>query len=211
MVGVVMKMLLLVGVAGVLGSCAQFVSKEKSYLEGGAVEINGSMVRSAVKPNGGEGGMALSAMVYSAGTATLDGPFKWRIEATGVEGEHRGLTVHRLKVRTSKTGREEWYPEKYLGKLALFQPLKGEAGKSFAQYPIPGELEIYPEQDGAIEILADISVRTVKGATRRVVRFSMAPKQSREVESIFLPAEIVKGFGEKDPRAWHWSEVRGGH
>jgi len=53
--------------------------------------------------------------------------------------------------------------------------------------------------DGAIEILVDIFVRTVKGAQRRVVRFSMAPSQSREEESIFLPAEIVKGMGKRTP------------
>lgn len=204
--------LLVLGVGALLmGSCAHFVTKNKSYLEGGEVEINGAMVRSAVKPNGGEGGMSLSAMVYSAGTATLDGPFKWRIEATGEEGQHKGMTVHRLKVTTRTTKRNEWYPVKYLGKLALFESLQGEAGKVFAQYPIPGELEVFPEVDGAIEILADISVRTVERVERRVVRFSMAPSESREVEAIFLPAEIVRGFGEKDPREWAWKTGRGGN
>jgi hypothetical protein len=48
-----------------------------------------------------------------AAAATLDGPFIWRIEAEGVEGEHQTMVVHRVKVTTTK--RSERYPQKHLG------------------------------------------------------------------------------------------------
>ena len=45
-VGVVIERLMLVGMALPLVSCAQFVSKNKSHMGGGTVEINGAEVRS---------------------------------------------------------------------------------------------------------------------------------------------------------------------
>ncbi|NNC89244.1 MAG: hypothetical protein HKN82_12360 [Akkermansiaceae bacterium] len=187
-----------------LGGCGHVVTNENTYSGVGGVLINGAEVRSAVQPLGGTGGYSFSAMVYSAGSGTTDGPFLWRIEATGREGVHEKLRVHRLKVETRATQRSEWFPSKQLGKFARFHPLQNDPGKTFAQYQIPGKLEVYPEEDGAIAITADISVESVERTERRVVRFRMDPEQTRNVDFIFLPGEIVKGGSGPDPREWRW-------
>lgn len=186
------------------GSCGHFVTKSRSYSGQGGVEVNGAMVRSAVRPMGGEGGFALSAMVYTAGSGSLDGPFLWRIEATGEEGVHEALTVHRLKVTTKLTQRSEWYPQRHLGVREPFKGSKGAPGKVFAQFQVPGKLEAYPDEDGSITILADLSVQSARRTVRQVVKFEMDPSLGREVDFVFLPAEIVKGFGEEDPQEWKW-------
>lgn len=165
--------------------------------------MGGALIRSAVKPLGGEAGFALSAGVYTAGSGTLDGPFLWRIEADGDDGYHKDLTVHRVKVETKTTKRSEWYPESLLGKTVEFYPVKGAPGEVFAQYQIPGELEVYPSEDGEITILVDLTVRSVEEKIRKTVRFRMTPKQSRDIEFLFLPADIVKNRGE-NPMAWEW-------
>jgi len=131
-----------------LTSCGHFFVKSKSYTPSNAIDINGAKVTSNVKPMGGSSGFQISAMIYTAGSGTLDGPFIWRIEAEGQEGIHESLTVHRLKVTTEKTKRSEWYPSKHLNKPAEFSALRKEPGKTFAQYQIPGKLEVYPEKDG---------------------------------------------------------------
>lgn len=165
--------------------------------------MGGASVRSAVKPMGGQSHFAFSAMVYMAGAATLDGPFLWRIEAQGLPGVHQSMTVHRLKVITSKTKRSEWYPVAYLGKPEPFKVFKKEPNKLFATFQVPGKLKIYPKTDGDISILVDVSITTKKSTTRRLVKFSMKTKTSKDVEFINLPAEIVKGSS-KDPREWQW-------
>ena len=156
-----------------LCSCGHVYTKSHSYQKSELVTINGASVGSAVKPEGGKGGFSLSAMVYFAGSATLDGPFRWRIEAEGKEGIHESLTLHRVKVITSKTKRSEWYPSQYLGKPVSFKTFKKEPGKSFANFEIPGKLKVYPREDGDITVIADISVTTNKKAERRQVRFKL--------------------------------------
>ena len=90
------------------------------------VRVNGAEIRMQVKPEGTSGGSyALSAMVVSAAVATLDGPFRWRIEATGEAGRQEYLVVHRIRTRTGKTGRDEWYPAGLLGKKADFKRPEG--------------------------------------------------------------------------------------
>ena len=64
-------------------SCVQFFTKNHSYQKQKPVEINGAQVVSSLKPMGGKSNFSVSAMVYAAGSGTLDGPFLWRIEAEG--------------------------------------------------------------------------------------------------------------------------------
>lgn len=187
----------------VLSSCGHVITERSSYEGERGVEVNGALVRSAVKPMGGEAGFTLSAMVYTAGSGTLDGPFLWRIEAEGDDGYHKELTVHRIKVETRATQRSEWYPQKLLGKTVEFYPVKGEPGEVFAQYQIPGKLEVFPSEDGEITILVDLTVRSVEKSARELVRFRMSPRQSKDIELLFLPADIVRS-GRKDPKAWQW-------
>jgi len=60
--------------------------KDNSFKKTEEVEISGAKVKSALKPLGGKGGISLSAMFYATGTGTLDGPFRWSVEAEGEEG-----------------------------------------------------------------------------------------------------------------------------
>ena len=196
--------LILPALVGVLflGGCGHVYLDSESYAPGSAVEINGAQVRSTVKPNGGEGGFAFSAMVYTAGSGSLDGPFLWRVEATGQEGVHQGLIVHRLKVTTEKTARSEWYPSRYLGIEVPFKPVPGRKGETFAKFRIPGELEVYPEKDGRIRIYTEVSVRTGQGSERQIARFELTPESSEGIETLNVPAELVKSFGGRDPAEW---------
>ena len=184
-------------------ACGHIYTKSHSYQKSAAVTINGADVGGAVKPEGGKGGFSFSAMVYMAGAATLDGPFRWRIEAEGKDGLHQSLKLHRVKVITSKTKRSEWYPSQHLGKAVPFKPFKQEPGKAFANFYIPGKLKVYPRTDGDITIIADISVTTTEKTERRQVKFQLVSGTQKDVEFISLPAEIIKG-SKKDPREWEW-------
>lgn len=186
-----------------LSSCGHFYTKSHSYGSHSTATINGAKVSSAVKPMGGKSSFALSAMVYTAGSATLDGPFIWRIEAEGEEGVHSSMVVHRIKVTTSKTKRNEWYPREHLGYTQRFKPFKKEPGKAFAVFQIPGKLKVWPRTDGDITILADVSISTKTRTERKMVRFLLRPGTTKDVEFINVPAEIVKSR-HKDPREWKW-------
>jgi hypothetical protein len=169
------------------------------------VTINGAKVSSGVKPMGGESGMALSAMIYTAGSTKLEGPFIWRIEAEGKAEHHTRLQLHRLKVETSITKRREWYPANMLGEYVAFVDYKKEPGKSYAVYQVPGKLTVFPEKDGDITIFADVSISTKTKSERKVVKFFLPAEQNKkEKEFLFFPAEIVKGFGQRDPREWEF-------
>ena len=186
-----------------LSSCGHIYTKSYSYSTSQTAVINGAKVGSSVKPMGGKSGFALSAMVYMAGAATLDGPFIWRIEAEGKEGVHQSMVVHRVKVTTSLTHRSEWYPRRHLGYLEPFKPYKKEPGKVYAVFQIPGKLKVYPRTDGEITLLADVSITTKQRTERRMIKFHLKPSTTRDVEFINLPAEIVKS-SRKDPREWKW-------
>jgi hypothetical protein len=167
-----------------------------------AVRLNGAAVRMQVKPEGTDGASyALSAMVVSAAIATFDGPFRWRIEATGETGKQEYLIVHRIRTRTAKTHRDEWYPADHLGKRADFKQAKGETGTCRAIYPIPGLLQVKPRADGGLEILVDLTVVAKGHGERKLVRFRMDPAQGRQDEFIFVPTEIVKSIGQS-PADW---------
>ena len=183
-------------------SCAAISAKKHTYGGSAAAPVNGAAVSLSVKPEGSAGGsFMVSAMVVSGGMATLDGPFRWRIEATGEPGKQESLVVHRLRTITSTTKRDEWYPEKHLGRRAEFRPVKADPGRSRAVFEIPGYLDVKPREDGVLTILADISVQMAGRWERRLLKFRLDPAEKREDEFIFLPAEIVKGLG-SDPADW---------
>lgn len=159
------------------------------------VAVNGAAIRMQVRPEGTDGGSyALSAMVVGAAVATFDGPFRWRLEATGRAGSHESLVVHRVHTRTTTTKRDEWYPASHLGRRAEFYKVRKEPGVARAVYEIPGLLVVKPREDGALEITVDLTVRRDSRPERRRVRFRMDPSQKRQDEFVFLPAEIVKGI-----------------
>lgn len=186
-----------------LSSCAHVFTKSNTYDTSSAVTINGAKVSSGLKPMGGQGGFSLSAMIYSAGSAKLEGPFIWRIEAEGAAQEHTNLIVHRVKVETSKTNRKEWYPAKSLGVDTKFIDYKKEPGKSYAVYQIPGRLKVDSATDGDITIYADVTVSSKSRTERKNVKFFLPAEQNKkEKEFIFFPAEIVGSFGQQDPRQW---------
>jgi hypothetical protein len=185
-----------------LPSCAAISAKKHTYARGAAVSVNGAEVSLSVKPEGTAGGnFVVSAMVVSGGMATLDGPFRWRIEAFGDAGKQEAMVIHRLHTTTSTTKRDEWYPDKHLGRRAEFRPVKAEPGRSRAVFEIPGYLEVTPREDGVLTILADVSVQTAGRWQRRLLKFRLDPAEKRQDEFIFLPAEIVKGIG-ADPADW---------
>jgi hypothetical protein len=181
-----------------LSACGHIVTKSHTYQKSQAVEINGAKVT-------GESGFGFSAMIYMAGSATLDGPFAWRVEAEGEKGQHQFMIVHRAKVLTSKTKRSDWYPEEHLGYQTNFKPSKKEPGKVFAVFQIPGKLKVYPREDGDITVLADVSITSTKGTGRNLVKFHLAAETTKDVEFISLPSEIIKGSSE-DPRDWQWED-----
>ena len=150
-----------------------------------------------VKPEGtAPGSYTLSAMVVSAAVATLEGPFRWRLNATGVAGKQKSLVVHRIRTRTSKSSRDEWYPVSYLGKRADFSPRSGSATVTRAIYPIPGLLKVQPKEDGALDVFVDLTVNSAGKSERKLVHFRMDPSDKRQDEFIFVPTEIVKSFGQ---------------
>lgn len=161
-----------------------------------AVTVNGASIRMQVNPQGTDGGSyALSAMVVSAAVATFDGPFKWRLEAIGQPGQHESLVVHKIRTRTMKTKRDEWYPVEYLGKRADFRKRSGSGDAWRAVYEIPGLLKVKPREDDALEILVDLTVKASGHNVRKVVKFRLDPTQGRRDEFIFLPTEIAKSIG----------------
>jgi hypothetical protein len=179
-----------------LSGCATLVADKHTYdseTASPAVEINGAMVRLRMKPEGTENGsIALSAMVVTAAKATFDGPFRWRVDAVGVVGRHEWVQVHRIRTHTSTSKRDEWYPERHLGARASFR----ERDDVFrASYPIPGLLKVKPREDGALDVLVDLTVRADGRSVRKVARFRMEPAYKRADEFIFIPTEIITHIG----------------
>lgn len=166
------------------------------------VTVNGAKIRMQVRPEGTDGGSyAISAMVVGAAVANFDGPFRWRLEATGRAGSHQSLVVHRIHTQTSTTQRDEWYPTRHLGKPAEFYDVRKEPGVARVVYDIPGMLVVKPREDGALEVTVDLTVRKDSHSERRLVRFRMDPSKQRQDEFIFLPAEIAKSFS-TPPEEW---------
>ncbi|MGL4401481.1 MAG: hypothetical protein ACRCXD_16575, partial [Luteolibacter sp.] len=85
---------------GFMSGCVSLIAKKNTYgaaASSPAVRVNGADIRIQLKPEGTSGGSyALSAMVVSTAVATLDGPFRWRIEATGEPAKQEYLIVHQI-------------------------------------------------------------------------------------------------------------------
>ena len=186
-----------------LQSCMQSVLKDHNFRETQPVEINGAQVKSGLKPLGGKGGFSFSAMIYAAGTGSLDGPFRWRVEAEGTEGQHEWLRVNQARVSTETTKRRETYPQNRLGSQVKFVPIPGEKGKSFAQFEIPGKLTILPREDGKTKIHLNVSIHANGRTETKWILFELEPESKWKAESVFLPSEIVKSF-RGNPREWDW-------
>jgi len=184
-------------------SCAQMVAKNHGFRETPAVEVNGAMVRSGLKPMGGKQGVSFSAMVYSAGVGSLDGPFLWRVEAEGEKGVHEWLRVNKVRVSTKTTKRDEWYPTDKLGINAPFKKLPGQKGKTFAQYQMPGRLTVLPRTDGQVVIHLNVSVKSTAGIKTRWIKVKLDPESKWKTDSVFLPTEIVKAV-RGNPKEWKW-------
>ena len=186
-----------------LNSCVSLTAKKHTYcVSSPPVRVNGAAIRMQVKPEGTENGsFALSAMVVSAAVATFDGPFRWRIEASGENGRQQYFVVHRIRTRTGITKRDEWYPVSHLGKRADFKTSKGATAASHASYPIPGLLVVKPREDGSLEVFVDLTVVAQGRSERKLVCFRMDPSLKRQDEFIFVPTEIVKSIG-KSPAEW---------
>lgn len=186
-----------------LSGCVGLRGEKHTYSERGAgIEVGGATVEIDFRPEGTRSGsFMLSAMVVGGGMATFDGPFKWRIEAYGKDGIHRSLVVHRIRTRTEKTERDEWFPANELGKRVDFRPWGGASGQARARFPIPGLLKVMPEEDGRLDVWVDLSIHRDDGVVRRVIRFKLDPAVKRQDEFIFLPVEVAQNLG-KDPEEW---------
>jgi hypothetical protein len=172
-----------------------------------AVTVDGTAIRMQLKPEGtAPGSIAVSAMVVGGAITTLDGPFRWRLEAAGEPGKQEYLVVHRIRTRTSKTGRDEWYPADKLGKRADFTRPEGGAGATRAVYPIPGLLRVMPLEDGALDVEVDLTLATAGKKMRRSVKFRLEPSEKRQDEFVFIPTEIVESIGKStadwDDKGW---------
>lgn len=189
----------LVAIVLPLSGCVSLMATKHTYAANASsppVKVNGADIRLQLNPQGTDGGSyAVSAMVVGFAAATLDGPFKWRIEAAGEQNRHESILIHRLRTKTSVTKRDEWYPVQYLGKRADFRRRVGSEEKWRAVYEIPGLLKVKPREDGALEVLADLTVRANGRNERQVVKFRLDPTKGRRDEFIFLPTEIVKSIG----------------
>ncbi|TAG10195.1 MAG: hypothetical protein EAZ42_04585 [Verrucomicrobia bacterium] len=185
-----------------LSSCVGLIADKNTYASLPPAKLAGASVQMQVKPEGTAGGSyALSAMVVSAAVATLDGPFSWRFQATGIDGQHQSMVVHRIRTRTSLSKRDEWYPSQHLGKRADFKPAKDRPGVAIATYPIPGKLRVMPKQDGGLEVTALVTIQQRSGPQRGWIKFRMEPSQKKHNEFIFVPTEIIKSIGQS-PDEW---------
>ena len=184
-------------------SCVQFFTKNHSYRPTSPVEINGAKVTSALKPMGGKSTFSVSAMVYSAGSGTLDGPFLWRIEAEGQSGVHDWIRVNEVRVRTALTNRRERFPSSLLRKKTPFKALPKQKGRAFAKFQLPGKLSVMPRIDGKVTLHLSVTVSARGKEESKWIRFELEPETKKATESIFLPSEIVEGI-RGNPREWDW-------
>jgi len=180
---------------------------ENTYLAtSDSVDINGAKVKVALKPMGGKSYGSASAMVVGLGAGSTDGPFIWRVEAEGEEGVHEKLWGNSISVKTGINEKSEPFPKEHLDFHSKFKPMKGKdnADKTFANHQFPGKLEVYPKKDGEITVTANISVKSNTSTRSKSLKFTLSPDSSKGFESIFIPTEIIKSFGGKDPTEWNW-------
>ena len=181
---------------GCLTSCVALKGTKHTYLAGVPVKMADAEVNLAFRPEGTRSGsIMVSAMVVGGGVATFDGPFRWRVEAIGREGVHELLVVHRIRTKTSLTGRDEWFPAAELGRSAEFRPLRDHPGKVRARYPIPGLLRVEPETDGRLDVWVDLGIRSGQRWQRQTLHFRLDPGVKSQDEFVFLPVEVARSIG----------------
>ncbi len=189
-------------------SCAGFYIRNNTYEAATKpVLINGAEVKVGLKPMGGSTWGSFSALIVNIGAGSTDGPFIWRIEANGKEGDQAKLWVNSIHVATTTTNRSENYDPKLLKGKADFKPLRGKknAGLTFANYQVFGELLVYPKKDGEITVTANVSVENSSGKVEtKTIVFKLNPESSNDYENIFIPTEIINSFGQEDPTEWEW-------
>lgn len=186
-------------------SCAHIRTKTNTYTTKSPVTINGAKITTELLPQGGSSGFSLSAMVYSAGSAKLKGPFKWRILATGTPDQHTSLTIHALKVSTALTKRTNTFPILNLPPDATFLPYSKTPGITYAAAQFPGLLEIDPPKDGTTTMTVDLTVRTLTSKQRKTVTFTLVEQNENKTDFLFIPSELAKSFGPRDPREWQYT------
>lgn len=189
-------------------SCVGLVANKQTYVQSsGPHRLNGSELKLQVQPEGTENGSyAISAMVVSTAIANLDGPFRWRLVATGIPGQHGTIQIHRLTTTTRKSARREEFPPGKLGSLVRFQPCGKDALHSRAVFSLPGLLQVKPARDGELTVEADLSISR-SGMTRRAsIAFKLTPARKSQREWIFIPSEIIQNAGkpleDTDERSW---------
>jgi hypothetical protein len=183
-------------VAVLCSSCVAFKGTKHTYMQGAPVEVAGAEVAMGFRPEGTRSGSVMvTAMVVGGGMATFDGPFRWRVEAVGREGKHELLVVHRIRTKTEKTGRDEWFPESELGRSAEFRKHPERPGMTRARYDIPGLLKVEPEKDGRLDVWVDLSLNVEGKWQRRTIRFKLDPGVKSQNEFIFLPVEVARNIG----------------
>lgn len=198
----------IIAICAALSNCASLIAKKNTYqADGPSITVNGAKIRLQVNAQGAENGsIALNAMVVSTSFATMEGPFRWRLEAIGITPTHSHLTLHRIHTSTEKSKRNEWYPAAKLPIRANFKPLRDQPPASRATCEIPGLLQVKSHEDGKLRIRADVTVTTNQRSERKMISFLLDPTQKRADEFIFLPAEIIRSVGkdwdELDQNAW---------
>lgn len=188
-----------------LVSCGHIHTESVTYTNKTPSLVNGAKVTTELQPQGGKPGFAVSAMVYMAGSADLEGPFKWRIMATGIDGTHTSMTIHEVRVRTTNSKRSDIYPSSQLPDDAPFRAYEKTPGVSYAVCQFPGLLEIDPVKDGESYMSVDLTIHSKAKAIRKTVHFTLVRSDEKETKFLFLPSEIAKSFGPKDPRQWQWA------
>lgn len=180
-----------------LSGCMGIYGTKHTYRSTGQSQsVGGAEVRMAFRPEGAKpGAVMFSAMVVGAVVATMDGPFRWRVEAVGEAGTHEFLTVHRIRTRTEKTGRDSWYPSGELGRRSPFRGREDGSNRVIARYEIPGRLEVKPEEDGKLDVWLDVSVIQKHGASRKTLHLVLDPAVKEQNEMVFIPAEVIGNFG----------------
>lgn len=192
-----------------LSGCLSLYGTRSTYGQtGSGAVINGATVSMQVRPEGtANGSYTLSAMVVGVAVANLDGPFSWRIEAVGKEGVHEAMYVQRLRTVTAVTRRDEWFPARWLGGRTDFVRKNSyPPGEVRAVFDIPAKLDVKPSVDGALNVLADVTIVAEGGRERKAVKFRLDPAKKKDRETVFIPAEIVssicKPMSEWEEKGW---------
>lgn len=181
-----------------MASCVGSVTHKQTYTQSsGPHQLHGTTLNLQVKPEAAQSGSyVLSAMVVSTASVKLDGPFRWRVVATGRTGTHEQMTVHRVTTWTKKSGRSEAFPTDKLRPHAAFRTDRNQPMVSRAVSELPGLLQVSPAKDGLLRIQVDVSIVARAKQKRQTITFLMKPTEKTEREWIFVPKEVIDHIGQ---------------